>query len=419
MISSQFVCQSIAEKMQNSRQIGAELDISLSQGISGISLFYSLMHQAFPLDGWDQCAERYLFLALEKWKESKLIQCSLMQGLTGLGFVLRSLPNCSKFEKLQIQIDEILIGEVRRIYLNAAPVFLDKDKLLLPNFYNLDEGLGGVILYLLSRKDNPYIWQLAKECLEQLARVLLVKKEINGELIPAWYVPLEWIEFEYKEPYIKGGFNVSMSSGITGALIALSYGTLEGIKSDFLFECIEQISSWISEKYLPVLNTGYWNSTLSADGVIPIVPSEFDLLHQTWVGGWPPAIKSLQLAARVLGKSSLLSFSNDLCKILLNNAVLLKRGATSLSIGMAGFIGTASFLSSEYKDSNLLKMISDFEEAILCAYDPHHPLGFKQGAMDHYGNFEWQDVPGLLHGSAGIGVALLLAQKKIEQLSFI
>ena len=420
MLDAQFVCQGIAAKMRDPSILNfKKLDASLSQGTTGIALFYSLMHQAFPRDGWDLYAENYLSLSLERFRENRLVQCSLMEGFSGLGFVLNTLGDGHKTKKLQEQVDEALFISVRRAYLDVGHRYLNDSTIVHPGYYNIDIGLSGIILYLISKKNSADAWQLLKESLELLAKVLLVKKRVNVKTYPAWYMSAELINFEHKDPYFEGGFNVSMPSGISGALIALSLGVKAGVKSDLVLKCIDDISSWMMQAFTAVLNTGYWNSILSSDGSMPVLPPQFDLLRQTWAGGWPSVLKGMNHAASVSDNSLLRSFAGDLCKTLLKDAKILKKGALTLSIGMAGFLCSAHRLTNENNDSTLLNTTVEFKNEIVRAYDPYLPLGFQQCLMDEFGNIQWQDVPGLLHGVSGIGVALLLVQNKIKDLDFL
>lgn len=414
MHNSIFICHNLAEKMKDIKEVEG---ISLAQGFPGIAYFYSLMHRAFPYERWDQYAEKYVLFSLEKWKENKTLQCSLMEGLSGIGLAVNSLSNKSHFEKIQIKIDELLIEEVRRVFLCAVPALLDDRNYVPPNFYNLHQGLSGVIFYLLSRKDDPYLWEFAKECAEQLAKVLCSKKEIEGRTVPAWFIQRKWLETELHDLYSNGGFDVSMISGIAGVLTALVHSVQEGIRSDLIFQCLDEISAWIQQIYSPVLTTKYWNSIVCADGSIPQMSSMFDLMHHTWATGWISVLKGIRLAGGVLKKESLISFSNDMCKTLVQRADIMKSGATMLSIGMAGILAAGCDLSKN--NPEFLETIKQFENEIIHAFDPHHLFGFQQCAMDHLGNPTWKDDPGFLHGAAGIGSALLVAQGKIDEVPFI
>ncbi|MGA8163795.1 MAG: lanthionine synthetase LanC family protein [Waddliaceae bacterium] len=426
-----FICQSMAEKLRDPKTVEELAEISTSQinrpsslwqspsfadGFAGISYFYSLMDRAFPGEGWGVAAQHYLLEALSSFKKNQSVNCSLFKGLSGISLAMESIQHRpDKFQQFHAGLDDWIIEEVNQSYLVETSKFLNEETLIPPFFYGFTPGLSGITAYLLSRKDNPYLQQLAKLCAEHLANMMLSKKRVGSLQVRAWYFTQDLLMDPYRSPDIEGGYNTSMFYGVTGCLMALSSAIIHGVCSDDIYKAVECIAFWIKDTYQYIFKDCYWNATVSVEGNVSALPPTYRELENSWLLGWPPVAKSLFLAGKAIKDETLLQFSKDLCSVFNLTSPSFFLGGFSFCLGISGFVSTLYSLSKEINNSSLLQTIRRLNEDCIRSFDPSSPFGFPQLSISEDEKTCWVESPSLASGSAGIGLSILIAEEKCGQ----
>ncbi len=427
-----FICESIAERLQDPKNVQKIAETSMSRiegpssqwqsysfahGFAGIAFFYSAMDKAYPGNNWGKIAQKYILEALDHFKEHKSVNGSLFGGLAGISLGMSSIQNGSDhFHKFHEGIDDWLIEDVTRSILSIIPRFLSRDTLIPPFFYGYASGLSGIISYLLTRKDHPYLQQLAKTCVNDLAKLMLTKKIVGQSEVEAWYYTNDLLAPIYHTPDFERGYNSSMAYGVTGCLTALSSAATEGIRSDSIFRAIEHIAFWLKETYQYVFGNCYWNSIISTERKIDALPAHHEGFQNTWILGWPSVAKSLFLASKALKNEVLFQFSQDLCAKFIEKEPVFFLGGSSFYFGIAGFISTLYPIAKETNNQPLLQTIRKLTTHCSRLFDPNVAFCFPQFNINADAAPFPVDCPTLLGGAAGIGLSLLVAEDKHDPL---
>ncbi len=430
MQDSFFICHQIAEMMSSFAKVEQIIEDlknrgksanswqkwSLAEGMPGISLFYSAMHNAFPYENWDKIAEEYIFGALHHLKNYNIHDISLLTGLTGISLAaFNALSEKLQYQKIISDLDEWLIEEVRKSYLSKYLDYTDPSKLIPPTFYNFSNGISGIISYLLIRKDNPYLLQLANECVNTLSSLMTLQKEVEDLLVPSWFILQQNLSTEEnKNLYLKGGYISNYSFGVAGCLTSLALAALNGISSDNSIKTLKSISSWLLEKYNYINQNNFWNSTIPLEDNIFPLPSEYHLLQYSWLNGWPPVAKSLYLTGKALNDSSLMKFAEDFFSIFIKDINDVKIFGTPFSTGISGFMMISHFMATATKNPKYFNLVNHLKKLLIEYYNPSAPFGFQQPFYNNDGSFYLFDFPGFFYGAAGIGFSMLLIEDRLK-----
>jgi hypothetical protein len=427
MFDSMLICENIAEKMRdpnivrkvalntfqkNQVEYPIWLEESFISGIPGISYFYAAMHSAFPKNSWDLVAEKYVELSLICLQKQGISNCSLFNGLTGLSIAIYLSSNHGKrYQNLLSKLDDFFIKEVTRSFLQMKSHYIKKEIYIPPYFYNLAQGISGIISYLLFRKDNPYLRKLAFELIDMLAQILSFNKQFDSHQVPGWYVSHDSLFFdEEKSQYPNGCFILNHSFGIAGCLAALSLAAADGFRMSGLYESIDLVSTWLKNKYQTLMDNECWET------IIPLNINDLatpGIAQDSWANGWPALLRSLFLAGQTLNDSSLISFASN-TYISLFNKTESNRLDPSFSFGKAGLLSTTYLMAKDMENYQLLKKSDSLENELKADYHPNLPFGFKVRHPNKNGNDQWTDDPGLLNGSIGIALSLMLVQQKLD-----
>lgn len=188
MYHTAIICEEIAEKMRSPEKVQNILldsisrgnypseawkDWTLCDGMPGIAVFYGAMDWVFPGRQWDEVADNYVKLSLTSLNQKRNADCSLFSGLSGLGLALHFLSKGQKkYENIQSKLDDFLAEEVHRLYFQIGSRLLYSSTPMPPNFYNVAQGLSGIILYFLCRQDNQFLRKSSLDAIELLSKIL-------------------------------------------------------------------------------------------------------------------------------------------------------------------------------------------------------------------------------------------------------
>lgn len=415
------ICQDIAEKLKNfsstdpyKQDMGTSWpNFTLTSGTPGIVCFFAAIDYIFPHQGWDDAAHQYLKEAIDSIDVAISEGHSLFGGLTGICFAAYLCSKRgSRYQKLLSKLDSLLIQEVEKDIHFLQKEDIKNQKPIPPYRYNLMFGLTGIIAYLILRKEDLRLLKLAKDCIQTLISILLSQKQIHNKTVPGWYVAPEDIREESeKERNPNGRFILTLPYGVTGCLSVLSLAAWEGIDTPKLFDTIKLLSSWVNQKKVISSSALNWPYALSFESEIGEQQNpDFNL--KAWCYGIPAAASSLCLASRVTRDKVIRNSAEEALNKLFSQPMEQDHSSDpSLVYGKAGLLAVTYRMAKLLDSGPLMKTASQLEQEVKSLYSPSHPFGFQY--YDSYNQKKWNE-PGLLYGASGVGLALLLASGRID-----
>lgn len=412
MYSTNYICQDLAERMRRTFEVtsfmhesvqkGAFLSDSwmegtLAEGIPGIVTFYAVLDHHFKNEGWDDVGYNWLKLAMQNLEKDGYNNISLLSGLAGLCFATHlSSKNGTRYTDVLEQLETRLIDEIEHTWSRPLTRSLERGEWLLPAFYNLMQGIAGVIGYLLLRKDDARINRTLHFCVEELSQAILTPVRYKQEVQPSWFVAPNGAHDE-------GSYILSMPYGITGSLSALSLAARDGIETRNSKKAISHLADWLSKKH----------SLLQWPPIIPAGKDDVSigLNKDTWAYGAPPIARSLYLAAQVTNNEELKEFAIDaFMNVFRRSDYDWNQMASTFAAGKAGLLAITHFMRKEIREESLRDKLCFLEERIKSFYSPTHHFGFRTVDVTQRGEYRWIDHPGLLEGASGVALSLLLVQ---------
>ncbi|SFJ43436.1 lanthionine synthetase C family protein [Thermoflavimicrobium dichotomicum] len=382
------------------KELGVEYfpwkDLSLGEGYPGICLFLGELDRLFPDDGWDEVGHNYMVAIQNSIHEYGIDSLSLWGGITGIAMAARALSrDGTRYNNFISQLQEIYL-ENYRATLEYSMASLYKGSKV--SDYDTISGWSGIGRYLLFYKDQPAIRKSLEEILSYLVQ-LSQDREINGQIVPGWYVPVENLFLHEREKFPNGYFNCGLSHGIPGPLALLALASLHGVEVSGQKEAIHKIAMWLLQ-WKQVDKYGlYWPNIISwEDHQSGVVNLSYH--REAWCYGSPGVARSIWLAGEAL--------NDDNFKRIAVEAYLatFHRPQEKWNIESPtfchGLIGLVQLTQQMYVDSQReeFKIQRDqLIDRILDMYEEKAPFRF----YDLLGQKKYIKG-GLLEGVAGIGI---------------
>lgn len=406
------ICEYIQEAAKQDRFITNQwLELSLAKGLPGIAVFYGVMDQIFPDQQWDLVVYAYLKLMIEKIEGEGISNISLFDGLSGICFATYL---CSKegfrYPKLLSKVDDLLFSEIEFSLFPQIDSYLVKELPFPPSLYNLSHGLCGVLAYLLLRKEHSTCYRLARDCLTRLILMLKQEQCINGYRIPGWYISQEnQIAVQEKIKYPNGSFSLGMPYGVSGCLSILSLAFIEGIILPGQYEIIKDISNWLKSKLSMASSSPCWHHTVSFEEEISNKEALIDLNRDVWCYGTPAVSRTLYLASKATQDTHLMKFAeNSFLTIFSKSWQERNMMGTTFDWGRAGLLALTYHMAKDTRNPSLLQQVDTLEYDLKRFYHPSHPFGFQAVQVTDSEQYRWINHPGLINGTVGIALSLLL-----------
>lgn len=419
------ICQTVAQKLSNPQFVNQCVDNSLREGNfyalrwdseslinghPGLAIFYSTMDQLFPNEGWDGIAHKYLQIAVNEFENKGFPNCSLFNGLAGLGTAAYFCSRVGlRYKKLLEKLDNAIIEEVQNLLWKKLTVRMESESFYIaPKIYNLAEGLSGILLYISLRKDNPYLLSIGSDCIKKLS-FLLKNKKVMQSSVPGWFTtPSDYLIETEKNFYPEGCFILGTPFGITGLLSAIAIAALEGFCPKEGFELLRDISSWLTKKQGVTPLGLFWNHTVSLQEELSGSLHPPQLNRDTWGNGIPSAARAIYLAGKALNDYKLKEFAeNAFISLWSKPEKDWNLIGTSFNYGRAGHYAVTQRMVKETKNPELHQKLKDLESGLKNFYDPDTPFGFRSVSFSPSNEYLWIDDPGLFSGAAGIALSLL------------
>jgi lantibiotic biosynthesis protein len=371
------------------------LDASLAGGSAGVALFFSYLQAASLDPRWSDCDSAWLTRALHAEPHGQRTP-SLFSGSAGVAWTVEHIGYDS---------------------LDARTIKRDVDLLLLgltelqpwTREYDLVSGLVGYGLYALDRLND-------RVGAEILAHVILRLEECSQRTDHgnAWWTAPELLPGWQREISPNGYYNLGLAHGVPGVIAILAQACAAGISVSRARPLLEGAVEWILSQRS---NSPYgfrfssWTPTHQPceGGVRSRVAWCYgDLgvaaaLH--WAGtavgelAWERA--ALEIAGRLTICPMELAGAKDAC----------------LCHGAAGNAHVFNRFYQATGDQAFLNAAHAWIDRTLDFFRPESGVGGFQvwaGGRGDSGSVEWLDAPGVLEGSAGIGLMLLSAMSGVE-----
>lgn len=370
-------------------------EVTLSHGIPAICMLFAELSYIFPEEEWDIKAHSFLERLQDKIQKGAIYDLSMFSGYAGIGLTVECLSREGiRYKKFSNHINNYIK--------NTFPLFLEKlynSKYCFMRDYDVISGVSGILAYTITQKDMT---DISKD----IGNYLVCRcKEIKYEnvAIPGFYIPQENQFLEQDRiKFQKGNFNLGLSHGIPGILLALCMLIEKEIEVKGAYEaalvCSKFLYDYVNEE------KERWGAYLSFEDYYRHKAGKLET-RDAWCYGSPGVCYALYISGMILGKEEY----ERLSVRVMENVMQDLQGIYSPTF-CHGFSGVGYIYWRFYE----LTGIKEFKEfSFLLAdkvwdfYDIKYPFGFKD---IEYGNDT--DQVGLLSGVPGILLTLLAISGK-------
>ena len=365
--------------------------LSLAGGLAGQALFFTYLAQAWSRDGDRERAVQSLEEAVDALTEVEMGP-SLYSGFTGVAWAAEHLQDRlfdPDTEDPNEMIDDVLLD-----YLAQSPWTKEFDLIV---------GLVGIGVYALERLPRP----AAKKCLESVVDRLAEATENKPEGT-AWLTLPGFLLAGQRERFPRGYYNLGLAHGIPGVIAFLSLVCAAGQAVSKARPLLDGAVCWMLSQKLPGGDGSNFAYHTGPD--IESVPA-----RSAWCYGDPGIAAALLYAARCAGEPA---WESEAIRIARDAA---KRPLKEMGVLDAGLCHGAAGLGHIFNRMFQATGEEDLEEAARFwlgrALEMRKPGRGIAGFSAWLGSEErWINDPGLLTGTAGIGLALLAAITPVEPL---
>ncbi|MCR5835334.1 MAG: lanthionine synthetase C family protein [Lachnospiraceae bacterium] len=363
---------------------------TLSHGLPAICMLYSELYYQNPDEGWDFKAHEYLKMLQKNMENGEVSDLSMFSGYAGIGLTVNCLSkNGERYSKLKQHINNMIRDNMddylKELYGSEYSFMRD---------YDVISGLSGILSYTILESDLADVNKSIGEYLVFRCKSIQYKNiKIHGLYIPKDNQFLE----QDRENYPEGNYNLGLSHGIPGVLIALCMLKKHKYKIEFLDEAIESCATLLY-KYISK-EEKRWIGFLSMEDYLEGEVND-SRTRDAWCYGSPGVSYALCVAGKLLQNEEYCNLAIAVMKNMIGNI----KGLFSPSF-CHGYIGVAYIYWRLYEITGM----SDFKEyaeilsdKVWEFYSEEHPFGFE----DIEAESVTQQV-GLLSGVSGIMLPLL------------
>lgn len=397
----------------------SEYLIKIDELINSDQTDYALYEEAILV-----IAELYdAFIDQEKWLENSYIvlnklkdrilsgyyigKIGYIDGICNIGFAVTLLHKKSGyFGKFKESLNKYIFQLLEKV----IDQYKEIDETFKANNYDLIYGLSGSGIYLLECDKSYKRDCLVKEIVNYLDRVISGTHLYDSTPVPNWHIlgKNHFLNSD-KEYYKNGSFDFSLSHGVAGIYVMLSYAYLEGIQT------------LIAKKNMKIIENLYKKYTVDMDGVY-YTPGrirleeflsnqmEFNNYRQSWCYGTIGVYGAFMQVANKL-------HNNEMEEYVYNNIVNIASQEIEAyelvsPIICHGFSGILEILLSTYKIKKnpiIFNRITEMMDLLIKSYDKKSIYGFKNISVI-YENGIWKkeeiDSNNFLEGASGIILVL-------------
>lgn len=370
-------------------QPGLLVSASLAGGSAGVALFFSFLSFLRPEVG-ERVSEEALELlghsidAVADHRQSP----SLYSGFTGIAWAVQQCRVLvSQDEDPNTDIDDALGA-----YLAQGP---------WRGAYDLISGLVGYGLYGLERHKASLLGTV----IDRLSETAVIKPDGVTWFTPAYLLP-EWQRSLYPEGY----YNLGLAHGVPGVIALLAQACAEGVSWGKARPLLDGAVRWLLSKKNPDGNDYCFANLLRGDGAGSEGPSS----RLAWCYGDLGISAALLWAARSVDEPSWEREAIDIAKRAARRPVA-QSGVKDAGLchGSAGNGHLFNRLYQATREQVFLDAARDWFSWTLAFRQPGKGVGGFLAWRNLHG-VEWEALPGLLEGAAGIGLALIAAVSSVR-----
>ena len=357
---------------------------SLADGCAGAALFFASLARLRP-----EHDERYAGIALDFLERSidalaagKVRNASLYGGFTGIAWAAEQCRAiASDDEDPNSDIDDVLIDTVAQRPWRAH--------------YDLISGLTGLSLYALERRNAA----LLTEIVDRLSETADVTPDGT-----AWFTENFLLNPTQRARFPNGYYNLGLSHGVPAVIVVLAQACAAGIAVDKARPLLDGAVRWLLSKE---------NRRRNGGGTFPSVVlrgSDEDTgpTRVSWCYGDLGISLALLWAARSVGEPE---WEEHALRLARQTAMRPNADDGIMDAGLChGAAGNAHLFNRLYQATREPLFLDAARQWFA------RTLAFRQEKNRGVGGFQawhvdrgWDDTPGLLEGSVGIGLALLAA----------
>lgn len=366
-------------------------DASLSGGDAGIAMFFGYLSTAFPAEGYQRISDRFLARAMDAVSEVEM-RPSFYGGFPGIAYTVAHLGKHFAEPRETVDLDEI--DEVLTGYLRVTP---------WPDHYDLVNGLVGLGIYMLERLPQA----IAVTNLERIVTHLdhLAKRSDQGI---TWHTPPEQLPPASRKEFPNGWYNLGVAHGVPGVIALLSEICALDIARPKAGELLDGAVRWMLNQKLP-------EGAGASFGMCKAPLHKQNPSRLAWCYGDAGVAVTLLRAAQCTEKPA---WAREAIAIatMASKRPLHESGVcdSCLCHGTAGLGHVFNRLyQSTAEESFKQAARSWFEQTVNLRRAGHGYGGFLYYYLND-NDVQWLGRPGILEGSAGIGLALLAAITDIE-----
>ncbi len=419
------LCEEIADRMRDPKHVLETMEEqykrygspelfwtkdTLMDGYPGIACFYGMMDRIFPNERWADVTHEYMKETAILIEEKGFDSPSLFSGLTGVCF---SLAFCSdygkRYQRVLEKLEDLLIEKINECYIQEGKRHIDNGSPLPSTFYNLSDGISGILGYALLRKENARLYATALESAKTL--ILLFQRPLENGTLPRWYLsPEHQFNDEERVKYPEGSFILNMPFGVAGCLSALSLLKINGIDLPGLHDVIQTLSLWLQSQGRIDNGVYHFDNTVPLKGSV-----QNELPRDTWWCGVPAVAHAIFKAGKATHDLKMQKYGEEAMISMFSKSTKdWNHIGTSFVHGRAGILTTTYRMAEATENPTLWKEVKELEADLISFYRPNSPFGFESVYVDDFGEYHWVNNPGILYGASGVALALMLAQNREE-----
>ncbi|MFP2927864.1 lanthionine synthetase C family protein [Pyxidicoccus sp. 3LG] len=382
----------LAEELPRFRTQGP-LAPSLDRGQTGVAVFFAYLARVWPESSHGTRAEALLDEATGALATEALFP-HLYDGFTGIAWAVQHLQGTPEAPDEDPLTD---IDAALEEHLQTRP---------WPHRYDLVSGLVGLGVYALERLPRPG----ARRCLEQVvARLAELAEPAAGGF--RWKTSPGHVEEEARETHPDGCYNLGVAHGIPGVLAVLAGAVAAGVAAPSARPLLQGGWDWLMSRRAADMAPARFPTRLDPREEPRVWPS-----RPAWCYGDPGVALVLHGIARTVDDAGWEREALALCR------EAAERWTDTSRVRDAGLCHGAAGLGHLYN-----RLFQATGEACFAAAARHwfrHALSLQRpdGGVGGFQTLEffpdgtegWTDLPGLLAGATGIGLALLAAASSVE-----
>lgn len=355
---------------------------TVAAGAAGIALFFAYLAEVREDERASAEAERWLDAAVDRFGAVYPPAESFLSGYTGVAWTVIQLCDADTAEDVCSAIDSSLEARL------ATPPEA--------RHYDLIVGLVGIGLYLLASPDSSRRRAQLTTVLSQLEQ-----RAVTDACGVTWFTPPEHLPIWQRNICPQGYFNLGVAHGVPGVIGLLSRMLLVNVERERVSRLLEaamhwmlSISSWHLEGRYPS-----WRGVGASDAPARLAWCYGDL------GVAPVMLSAARAAERPDWYAEALSLSR-LTTRRPSELTLVRDGG--LCHGAAGVGHVLNRLFHGFGEASLRERACYWFRHLLDSRKPDGGCG-GFSMFNPETEPQWISDPGLLTGSAGIGLALLAA----------